>query len=449
MNQLFYPTIDLFTYDLKSALNLKPEEIEQQRKDFLAKFPPEIRSNFHDSETETEYHPLFTDPTTGENEFDLKPHNPDLEGFYYPVQLNDVYGLQLDCSVDNLTEPQDINSFAEIKTEIENKTERNDLTIGQTWLVSGWLTEADQQNAEVIAQACYKSLFDSQEDWQQWLYSQGDFLNGKLFEVWQTESYPYLHVVILLFPNQAMAEEAAKYYKDWMGLFCYRHKITWAYQQSRSIKTGLISHYQKIEENTQIIKQNKYRDQNLTSTSTETRLNNIQDILDQYTFDLLNLTFQKQIIEINLFNYQKRVKLIKQKTGAENNLDGLNLFGNFVEEKYLAQINNDNENMQVGIKLLENNINAIRSKIELEKEERERTFQDVVTFIGTGMAGASLIKLDDTNCDTIFDPNSSICKTIGKTPILGDLVVPILLILILILLFGFLGWSVRNAIKKF
>ena len=80
MNQLFYPTIDLFTYDLKSALNLKPEEIEQQRKDFVAKFPPEIRSNFHDSETETEYHPLFTDLTTGENEFDLKPHNPDLEG---------------------------------------------------------------------------------------------------------------------------------------------------------------------------------------------------------------------------------------------------------------------------------------------------------------------------------------------------------------------------------
>ena len=71
MNQLFYPTIDLFTYDLKSALNLSSEEIKQQKQDFLAKFPLEVRSNFHDPETETEYYPLFTDPKTGKNKFDL------------------------------------------------------------------------------------------------------------------------------------------------------------------------------------------------------------------------------------------------------------------------------------------------------------------------------------------------------------------------------------------
>ena len=444
MNQLFYPIIDLFTYDLKTALNLSSEEIEQQRQDFLAKFPSEVRANFRESANEVEYFDLYLDPKTGYKKFKLKPQNPALEGYYYPVRINDVYGLQLDCSVDNLTEPQDIASFADIKTEIANKIEQDDLTIGQTWLVSGWLAEADRQNAAAIAQASYEVLFPG-KNWQQGLYAQGDFLNGKLFEIWQRESYPHHHVVILLFPNKDvpmkiadMSKKMAKFYSDWMGLFCYRHKITWAYHQSRSIKAGLVNHYRKAEENTKIIKQNKYGDKNLTST--EARLNNIQDILDQYTFDLLNLTFQKQIIEINLVNYQRRVELIKQKAQAENNLDELDKFDHFVDNKYLAQINKDTENMQLGIKLLENNINAISSKIELEKEERELNFQALVTFIGTGMAGAGLVKSESINCTAVFGKLPLDCENI----FIKELAVPISLILI----FGCLGWLVRYAIKK-
>ena len=308
MNQLFYPTVDLFTYYLNNALNLSSAEIQQQKQDFLAKLPQDVQ--FHNLKTNTEYQDL-TIPTKPK----LKTQNPALAGYYYPVLLNDVYGLQIDCSVENLTEPQSIHSFAKIKTEIETKTDDDSLTIGQTWLVSGWLTESDQQNAEVIAQACYKSLF-GEEDWQQCLYSQSNFLTGQLFELWQTQSYPYRHLVIMLFPNRTIAEKAARFNKDWMGLFCYRHKITWAYHQSRLIKNSLVNHYRKVEENTQIIQQHQDKD-NKNLTSTEKLLNNIQDILHQYTSDLLNLAFQKQIIEINLINYQKRVEFIKQKAGAK------------------------------------------------------------------------------------------------------------------------------------
>ncbi len=427
MNQLFYPTVDLFTYYLKNALNLSSAEIQRQRQDFLAKLPQDVQ--FNNSETDTEYQEL-TIPIKPE----LKTQNPALAGYYYPVLLNDVYGLQIDCSVENLTEPQSINSLAKIKTEIEPKTDGDSLTIGQTWLVSGWLTEADQQNAEVIAQACYKSLFD-EEDWQQCLYSQSNFLTGKLFELWQTQSYPSRHLVIMLFPNRAIAEKAAKFNKDWMGLFCYRHKITWAYHQSRLIKNSLVNHYRKVEENTQIIQQYQYKDKK-NITSTEKLLNNIQDILNQYTTDLLNLAFQKQIIEINLINYQKRVEFIKQKAGAGNELDYLNLFANLVQDKYLEQIDKDRENMQLGIKLLEYNLNAMSSRIELEKGERERSFQALVTIIGTGIAGASLVKSEKIECKTPW-----ICET----PVIKELAVPFLLISI----FAFLGWLVKTAIKKF
>ena len=444
MNQIFYPTIDLFTYKLKSALNINSDEIREQKREFLAQFPPEVQVNINDPETETEYQPLFINPKTFENYFDLKTNNPTLEGYCYPVVLNDVYGVQIDCSVNNLTEPQSTESLAEIKTEIEAIAQSNSLIIGKTWLISGWLAEEDLANAETIAQDCYKSTFDGDiEDWNKCYFAQSSFLTGKLFELWQTQASSSIHIVILLLPNQDKAQQAASFNKHWMGLFFYRHKITWAYAQSRLIKSALINNYRKVEENAQIIKQNRYREKN--TRSTENLLNNIQDILNQYTIDLLKLAFQKQIIEINFINYQKRVKLIKQK--AQEELNYLNIFSDLAKDKYLTQIDKDTENMQLGTRLLENNLKAISSRIELEKEERERTFQALVTIIGTGIAGASLVKAEDIDCKEVFKEQFSlICQLpIKQLPIMNYLAVPFLLII----LFGSLGWFFKWIIKKF
>ncbi len=144
MRELFYPTIDLFTYDLKNALNSDTEKIALNTQNFLAKLPDNVR--FNDNEREQEYLELTT-PRKPK----LNPANKNLEGYYYPVRLHDVYGLQIDCSVDNLTEPQATNSLALIKTEIESKSQPDSLTIGQTWLVSGWLTDHPHQDTEAIA----------------------------------------------------------------------------------------------------------------------------------------------------------------------------------------------------------------------------------------------------------------------------------------------------------
>ena len=85
------------------------------------------------------------------------------------------------------------------------------------------------------------------------MYGKGILCKGDVFEIWQSQSYPHQHLIIILFPNQAMAQQAAELYTDWMGLFCYRHKITWAYHQSRLIKEALVNHYQKVEHSSKII----------------------------------------------------------------------------------------------------------------------------------------------------------------------------------------------------
>ena len=40
MGKLYYPTLDLFIYDLKAPLNSSPEEVIDNRQKFIAKLPP-------------------------------------------------------------------------------------------------------------------------------------------------------------------------------------------------------------------------------------------------------------------------------------------------------------------------------------------------------------------------------------------------------------------------
>ncbi|MDZ8027545.1 MAG: hypothetical protein RMX97_23015 [Nostoc sp. DedQUE11] len=121
-------------------------------------------------------------------------------------------------------------------------------------------------------------------------------------------------------------------------------------------------------------------------------LNNIDNILQQYTIDLLNLSFQKEIIEINLSNYQIRLGLIKDKAGQNNQLDFLDKFSELANNKYLPQITKDIENMQLGLQLLEDTINATRSRIEVEKAERDRNFQELLAVAGSVIATTSLLQ---------------------------------------------------------
>ncbi|MDZ8027544.1 MAG: hypothetical protein RMX97_23010 [Nostoc sp. DedQUE11] len=84
-----------------------------------------------------------------------------------------------------------------------------------------------------------------------WQPEKGTFLDGKVFEIWRPENTNnHLksnehHVLIAIYPHRENAEKAAEFYKDWMGLFCYRSKISWAYWQSRLVKESLLNHYKK------------------------------------------------------------------------------------------------------------------------------------------------------------------------------------------------------------
>ncbi|MGK7875863.1 MAG: hypothetical protein AB4426_21965 [Xenococcaceae cyanobacterium] len=97
----------------------------------------------------------------------------------------------------------------------------------------------------------------------------------------------------------------------------------------------------------------------------------------------------------------------------------------------------DYENMELGLRLLEDTINAIRSRVELEKAERDRLFQFLVTLIGTGTAGVALIDPEGEKCKAILGENFTLVNKFLPCQIqtIKSLVFPIMFILLI----GFLG----------
>ena len=314
-------------------------------------------------------------------------------------------------------------------------------------MLSGWLPEQGNQNLEDIAQGCYQD-FCKEGNWQRDFQGEGRFLGGKLFQLWQpqsslstlADSSNHLHlehtpILIAIYPHPESAQKAADFYQDWIGLFCYYSKINWAYAQSRLIKKHIFGYYKKIESNRQKLPHPNHQSIGYQFTESKRGLDNIQQDIKQYSNDLLGLAFQKQIIDINLMNYQTRLEIIRQRLDADSQLDFLNKFSDLVTKKYMVQIDKDSENMQLGFRLVEDNINAVRSRIELAKAERDRSFQEFVAVVGAGIAGVSFAPTDK-NCEPIFGKTAVICK------------VPVLFSLLVFVIAASLTWLIRRQWKR-
>ncbi|MFM7575637.1 MAG: hypothetical protein ACKO5Q_01650 [Microcystaceae cyanobacterium] len=212
------------------------------------------------------------------------------------------------------------------------------------------------------------------------------------------------------------------------------------------IKESLVNHYKKVENNAKIIE--KSQNLKIDLKNLQQNFNEIQTVLNQYTANLLEFAFQKETIEINLVNYQTRLEFIKRKAGDETNLTFFDKFSDLTEKKYLPQIVRDNNNMQLGLQLLESNISALRSQIELEKSERDRNFQNIITVVGSGTAIAAYLDFKAEKCQPILKgigvPESlaiSSCKNFW----VGSIFVPVLFLLML----GGCGLAIRKLIQKF
>jgi hypothetical protein len=82
----------------------------------------------------------------------------------------------------------------------------------------------------------------------------------------------------------------------------------------------------------------------------------------------------------------------------------LEKFTKLVTDKYQLQITKDSENLERGMKLLENTISAVRSRVEVAKAERDRNFQDAIAILGVGLSVASFLPSPDKLGENANDP---------------------------------------------
>lgn len=412
MNQqynLIYPTVDLFVYDLQQGLGQTDEQIDRNRHHFWRKIKPELNKDYQKlnsqeqdllkklallEKTEADYVELH-EPEKHEY------FQPDLEGYYRALQLSDTYALQVDCSVINDNNSKPISRLQDIKKNIESRIHQQG-KLGQTWFVWGQLSKiSNDEEIKAIAQQCYKQINPNSQS--KINFKQGTFLGATAFDVWEQPNdwvdeksfQNSFHILICLFPPQRSLDDIttsiANIYFDLNRLFCYRHKIIWAYHQSRKLKSKLKKDFhavqqivKKITELGQQINAGKLNLQELQKTLTDTLT-----ILSHYAIDLSYLDDQGRTIKVNLNNYKKRLEKISREN-SNNQRQFMQEFSEFSAEKYLQQIETDYINLSPGLTLLQNLISTIQGTIDIYQTKSDRHLEEFIGIAGVGLATSQI-----------------------------------------------------------
>lgn len=167
-------------------------------------------------------------------------------------------------------------------------------------------------------------------------------------------------------------------YRYWLRLFAYRSKIMWAYLQTREIKRRLQDSYKIIFNLAKTLNQ-------LNLVGYENSLQTLAETLSSYVQNLNYLEIQLNTLKVNLYNYQKTLKDLSEKF-PETQLTELSHFIEIVKEKYQAQIESDIASLSPGLRVLEDLINSIRGKIEIQRAKSDRNLNFIIAGASIGLA---------------------------------------------------------------
>ncbi|EDN70050.1 conserved hypothetical protein, membrane [Beggiatoa sp. PS] len=278
-----------------------------------------------------------------------------------------------------------------LQTFLNEKVKGQTGTIGQSWLFSAQLPCLSLEEYEDIARQCYETLMPGAR-YEDNKIGSCEFLGGHLFECGQyhpSEQRAHNdnhHIMMAFYPDESTAKKAAKFYTDWMRFFCYRHKIFWAYGQSRVLKKRLKQAAVKIDECRQAIylhSSPKINHQKLPQS-----LDEAWKILAEYTPTLNSLEQQARTMEINLYNYQQRLNTLQEK--AAQPLPFLEKLSQSVQHKYLKQVQKDHKYLTIDLSL-ENIVGYIRDRLAIEEGQRDRNFQRFIAIWGIGLAIGAIV----------------------------------------------------------
>lgn len=393
MNEIIYPTVDLYLYQLRSGLGDSEADIAKNRQKFLSILPEKLQEKLAQTppETESNYQELL--PSDEVFDFKTEINNYQLEGYYYPVLLTDTYGLLYDCSVDEQDQPQKLSCLHYLK----EKAPINQGDLGQTWSISGIIPPSFSGQTEDLAKEIYLNFYQEEEEklTREWLRHQRlKFSDAEVFEVSQPLENGHKltqnrHILIFLYPNRNSFNKAAQFYNDWLKIWCFRNKVIFAYQQTKLIKKELEQGFQIIKSTIPVVKE-------------KTDLNSLQELLknnletfSNYVINLKSLEVQQQTIDINLQNYQTYCKHLRDtaQTMGDSHLDlkALEHFTATFEQTYQIQVKKDYESLKPGLEILSHLTETIRAIVETEQAKGEKRLEHIVESVGVGLGAAAIV----------------------------------------------------------
>ena len=283
-------SLDLFRYTLKQGLGIPASQTKTYYQQFLQDIINKLPTSITCQSTPTEQQKFFDLLINQEKlPFVGTIANHQIKGRYRRYTLNDNYQLYFTGYVNEATEP-DTNLIDQLKNLIPPPPAQPP-HLGQTWLLSGCLTSA-YTNSEItkFVQSIYKNILKTTDANNTKIPEPltGQYAGSSVLQYWGSNIVDNQHLLIILFSN----EDDTKYLGDqyinlWLDIFCYRHKIIWAHQNSEKLRNQLVDNYNEI-----------INIQNLAESNLP-QLQKAMRNLSKFVIDLNYLEFQASTIRVN------------------------------------------------------------------------------------------------------------------------------------------------------
>ena len=328
-----------------------------------------------------------------------------LRGEVYPLQIHDTYAVDI-----TLRYPYphvEIEQLAGLNPQGCLRIAHSNSLLGQT-LVLFAQPEGNLNDIPAFTDKCLTAILPESDRQNYRLSAQGKFLGSPIVEYKNNQENPAQpsHILIWLncHPQTEPLEAAGNYYQPLINLLCCRHKILYAYSESQWCNQQARKLYRQLDGKVKGLQQ-------LPSEPTK-RLKQLKEwltTLSQTAFDYANhlrdLELHRSSIETNHENYQFWLNQLKVVSLEKE--DNLELWQQFINRKFIEQINTDLSYLLPSQQLFQQMIDIIRGIVETEQAERDRSLEKTIQIIGVGLgAGAIVSGVVTQHIDKPFAPIS-------------------------------------------
>ncbi len=393
------PTLHLYHYVLRNAINERPETLEKRRNFFsenLQKLTTHLTSSTNKRASNfVKLVQIEQDSAPSGTILDLSNVPPECtkpndDRLYLDTgiirsrlaarRLNDTYLLRFTSYIPSIHQGQPLPIFANLGENIASLP----LELGQTVILAAVLPPSQYSPSDIplITTECLKNYYGTPIAPDKLIAN--EFLGSPFciytqpvtlkFDKYTVET---IHLTcVFLYKDQSVEQQADKVYPILQDMLLSYHKIHFFHSQSIILKKILAEQYEAIELLSKEYPQREWNSQSYKELP--------QQSLEYYK-KLSFLEDQAKTIEVNLKNYQECIRQIEAKTGQ----NAPEYFAKFEQESefYLEQIKINIGFLNPGIQLYDKLMLSIQTQVSIDEAAKQNQRSQQEAQLGQILAG--------------------------------------------------------------